>query len=46
MVISDLVRAVLHGTLVVLIVTGRLRVWHMIVIGLLFARAEASFRPS
>lgn len=46
MVVSDLVRAVLHGTLAVLIVTGSVRIWHMVVIGLLFGTAEAFFRPA
>jgi MFS family permease len=46
MVVSDLVRAVLHGTLAVLIVTGSIRIWHMVVIGLLFGTAEAFFRPA
>ena len=46
MVVSDVVRAVLHGTLAVLIVTGAVRVWHMVVIGLLFGTAEAFFRPA
>ena len=46
MVVSDVVRAVLHGTLAVLILTGAVRVWHMVVIGLLFGTAEAFFRPA
>lgn len=46
MVTSDLVRAVLHGTLAVLIATGTVRIWHMIVIGLLYGTAEAFFRPA
>ena len=43
---SSLVRAVLHGTLAVLIATGTVRIWHMIVIGLLYGSAEAFFRPA
>lgn len=46
MVVSDAVRAVLHGTLAVLIATGAVRVWHMVVVGLLFGTAEAFFRPA
>lgn len=46
MVTSDLVRMVLHGTLAVLILTGAVRVWHMVVIGLLFGTAAAFFRPA
>lgn len=46
MVVSDVVRGLLHGTLAVLISTGVVRVWHMVVIGLLFGTAEAFFRPA
>ena len=46
MVVSDVVRAVLHGVLALLIVTGAVRVWHMVVIGVLFGTAEAFFRPA
>ncbi len=46
MIASDVVRAVLHGTLAVLIATGAVRVWHMVVIGILFGCAEAFFRPA
>ena len=46
MVFSDVVRAVLHGVLALLIVTGAVRVWHMVVIGVLFGTAEAFFRPA
>lgn len=46
MIASDLIRAVLHGTLAVLIATGVVQVWHMVVIGLLFGTAEAFFRPA
>ena len=35
MLSSDIVRAVLHGVLAVLIATGTVRIWHMVVIGLL-----------
>jgi MFS family permease len=43
---SSLVRAGLHGTLAVLIATGTVRIWHMIVIGVVYGSAEAFFRPS
>jgi MFS family permease len=46
MVAADLVRMVLHGTLAVLIATHTVRVWHMMVIGLLYGTAEAFFRPA
>jgi MFS family permease len=46
MVVSDLVRAALHGTLAVLIATGAVQIWHMVVIGALFGTAEAFFRPA
>ena len=43
---SSLVRAVLHGALALLIATGTVRIWHMIVIGVLYGSAEAFFRPA
>lgn len=46
MIVSDVVRAVLHATLAVLIATGAVRIWHMVVIGVLFGTAEAFFRPA
>lgn len=46
MVVTDLARAVLHGTLALLIATGAIRIWHMVVIGVLFGTAEAFFRPA
>lgn len=46
MVASDVARALLHGTLALLIVTGAVRIWHMVVIGVLFGTAEAFFRPA
>ena len=46
MVVSDLVRCALHGVLALLIATGAVRIWHMVVIGLLFGTAEAFFRPA
>lgn len=46
MIASDVARAVLHGTLALLILTGAVQVWHMVVIGALFGTAEAFFRPA
>ncbi|MEP6696118.1 MAG: MFS transporter [Pseudonocardiales bacterium] len=46
MIAADIVRAVLHGSLAVLIATGTVRIWHMVVIGLLFGTAESFFRPA
>ena len=46
MIASDVVRGLLHGTLALLIVTGQVRIWHMVVIGALFGTAEAFFRPA
>lgn len=46
MVASDVIRGILHGVLAVLILTGAVRIWHMVVIGLLFGAAEAFFRPA
>lgn len=46
MVCSDVVRGTLHAVLAVLIATGAVRVWHMVVIGVLFGTAEAFFRPA
>jgi len=46
MVVTDAVRGVLHGVLALLIVTGAVRIWHMVVIGLLFGTAQAFFQPA
>ena len=46
MVVSDAVRAVVHGVLAVLILTGAVRIWQMVVIGMVFGTAEAFFRPA
>ena len=45
-VVTDLVRFALHSLLAVLIVTGEVRIWHLVVIGVLFGTAEAFFRPA
>ena len=36
----------LHGTLALLIATGSVRIWHLVIIGVLFSTAEAFFRPA
>ena len=46
MVVSDVARALLHGALAILILTGAVRIWQMVVIGALFGTAEAFFRPA
>jgi MFS family permease len=46
MVVSDCFRAVLHGTLALLIAFGAVRIWHMVVIGLLYGTAQAFFQPA
>jgi len=45
-VATDLVRFALHALLALLIVTGEVRIWHVVAIGLLFGAAEAFFRPA
>lgn len=46
MVVSDAVRGTLHALLAVLIAVGAVRIWQMMVIGVLFGTAEAFFRPA
>lgn len=46
LVLSDAVRAACHGLLAVLILSGAIEVWHMVVIGAVFSTAEAFFRPA
>lgn len=46
MLTSDLVRALVHAILAVLIATATVRIWHMVVIGLVYGAAEAFFRPA
>lgn len=46
MIASDAVRGVLHAVLAVLVLTGAVRIWHMVVIGVLFGSAEAFSRPA
>jgi MFS family permease len=46
MVVTDLVRFALHALLAVLIFTGEVTIWRLIVIEALFGTAEAFFRPA
>lgn len=46
MVSTDLVRAVLHGLLALLIFTGSVEIWHIVAIEVCFGAAEAFFRPA
>lgn len=46
MIVADAVRGVVHGVLALLIVTGTVRIWHMVVIGMLFGTAQAFFQPA
>ena len=46
MIVSDLARAALHGLLAVLIVTGAVTIWHIVVIEALFGVARAFFLPA
>ncbi len=46
MIVADLVRATLHATLTVLIFTGAVRVWQIVVIEALFGAAQAFFQPA
>lgn len=46
MVVTDLVRFVLHAALAALIITGEVEIWQVIVIEALFGCAEAFFRPA
>jgi len=46
MMATDLVRAGLHALLAVLIFTGAVEVWHLVIIEALFGTAEAFFRPA
>jgi len=46
MIAADLVRAALHATLALLIFTGAVRVWQLIVIEALYGAAQAFFQPA
>jgi MFS family permease len=46
MLVSDVVRAGLHGLLATLIFTGAVAIWHIAVIEACFGAAEAFFRPA
>src|SRR4051794_38011501 len=45
-VATDVVRCALHSLLAVLIVTGDVRIWQMVAIGIAFGTAEAFYRPA
>ena len=45
-VATDLVRGALHALLAVLIVSGEVRVWQLVAIGVVFGTAEAFYRPA
>jgi MFS family permease len=46
MIATDLARFVLHGLLAILIISGEVQIWQVIVIGVLFGAAEAFSRPA
>ncbi len=46
MIVTDLVRGALHTLLAVLIFTGSVEIWHIVVIEALFGTAEAFFQPA
>lgn len=46
MITADVVRAVVHGVLALLIATGAVRIWHLVVIGVLFGTSQAFFQPA
>jgi MFS family permease len=46
MIVTDVVRAALHATLAILIFTGAVQIWHLVVIEALFGAAEAFFQPA
>ena len=46
MIAADAVRGVVHGLLALLIATGAVRIWHMVVVGVLFGTGEAFFQPA
>ena len=46
MIATDLIRAALHATLALLIFTGAVQIWHLVVIEALFGAAQAFFQPA
>ena len=46
MVATDVVRAAMHALLAILILTGDVEIWHIVVIEAVFGAAEAFFRPA
>jgi MFS family permease len=46
MVVTDLTRAALHTTLALLIFTGEVQIWELVVIEAMFGAAQAFFQPA
>ncbi len=46
MLVTDLIRAALHATLAVVILTGAVRIWQVAAIEALFGAAQAFFQPA
>lgn len=46
MVVTDAVRGAVHLILALLIATGWVRIWHMVVVGVLFGASQAFFEPA
>ena len=46
MVATDVIRAAMHALLAILIFTGAVEIWHIVVIEAVFGAAEAFFRPA
>jgi MFS family permease len=46
MIVTDLVRSALHTTVAILIFSGAIRVWQLVVIEALFGAAQAFFQPA
>jgi MFS family permease len=46
MIVTDWVRAALHGTLAILIFAGSVRIWELVAIEALFGAARAFFQPA
>ena len=46
MIATDLVRFTLHALLAILILSGSVRIWEVVIIEVLFGGAEAFFRPA
>jgi MFS family permease len=46
MMVTDMIRGLAHGALALLIAAGAVRIWHMVVIGVLFGTSQAFFQPA